>query len=484
MSQIDELKQILLGDNSEKLSQLQERLENIDARTRDVAQVLAPAINQGIADNDDLIDALREPVSESLKQAIRVDPAEYANILYPAIAPSIRLAISQAISSLLVTINQTIESATTASGLGARFESIRTGVPYAELLLRRSLLYRVEHIYLIDRASGLLISDIAAADTHALDSDAVSAMFSAIQSFVQDSFSGNNEDRLTDFSVGEHKIWLAHAPGVMLACVLRGEAPESLKNQLYDVLDNIRTEYSQALSGFEGDNSEFIGVDDHMQPLLQLQLKEDHLISDAMDKEPTLVQRVVFIGLCGLALFFIFKWFDDRSRLNTVEHYFSQTPGLKLAKAHWADGKILIDGLMDPDAVLPFAVLRKYEIEPEDLVMQTTPFRSLEPKMELQRFAAELEPPAELNMQYSQNKVQLSGIAPISWLIKNDYRLRQLSADRRLDISALSASELSIHHYIDRHFRGSTSEVKNSVMSALVGKSWDNVELDTMRWGK
>ena len=153
MSQIDELKQILLGDNSEKLSQLQERLENIDARTRDVAQVLAPAINQGIADNDDLIDALREPVSESLKQAIRVDPAEYANILYPAIAPSIRLAISQAISSLLVTINQTIESATTVSGLGARFESIRTGVPYAELLLRRSLLYRVEHIYLIDRAS-------------------------------------------------------------------------------------------------------------------------------------------------------------------------------------------------------------------------------------------------------------------------------------------------------------------------------------------
>ena len=117
MSQLDELRQILVGDNSEQLSDLKARIEDLDARTRDVAEVLAPAIDHGIKESDDLLNALKEPVSEGLKQAIRAEPVEYAQILYPAIVPSIRLAISQAISSLLVTINQTVASATTVSGL-------------------------------------------------------------------------------------------------------------------------------------------------------------------------------------------------------------------------------------------------------------------------------------------------------------------------------------------------------------------------------
>jgi hypothetical protein len=105
MSQIDELRRIIVGDNSEQLSELKERVESIDVRTRDVVEVLAPAITQGLESSDDIIDALAKPVSEGLKRAIRSDTEEYADILYPGITSSIRLAISQAISSLLTTIN-------------------------------------------------------------------------------------------------------------------------------------------------------------------------------------------------------------------------------------------------------------------------------------------------------------------------------------------------------------------------------------------
>ena len=115
MSQIEELRQIIVGANADELAELKQRIEDVESRTRDVSEVLAPAIST--SDPKALISSLQEPVSMSLKQAIRLEPKEYAEILYPVMAPSIRRAISQAISSLLITINKTVESATSVKGI-------------------------------------------------------------------------------------------------------------------------------------------------------------------------------------------------------------------------------------------------------------------------------------------------------------------------------------------------------------------------------
>ena len=116
--QIDELRQILAGENAGQLAALKRRIEDIESRTRDVSEVLAPAIRQ--ADSSDLVASLQKPFSLTLKQAIRSEPNEYAEILYPVMAPSIARAISQAISSMLVTINRTVESATSVDGIKTR----------------------------------------------------------------------------------------------------------------------------------------------------------------------------------------------------------------------------------------------------------------------------------------------------------------------------------------------------------------------------
>ena len=43
-------------------------------------------------------------------------------------------------------------------GLKWRVESIRTGRPFAEIVLMHSLLYRVEQVFLIHRETGLVLS--------------------------------------------------------------------------------------------------------------------------------------------------------------------------------------------------------------------------------------------------------------------------------------------------------------------------------------
>lgn len=460
MSQIEELRQLIVGGNAEQLAELKERLENVEKRAADVAEVLPPAISSGLKqDGQSLVNALQTPVSMSLKQAIRSEPAEYAEILYPVMAPSIRKAISQAISSLLVTINRTIESATSVEGLKTRIQSMRTGIPYAQLALRNSLLFRVEHLYLIDRESGMLIEEVASNDSESLDSDAVSGMFSAIQSFVQDSFSRDSSAMLTDLKVGEHNVWVAHGPTLMLACVIFGDAPEGLKTDLYDSLYKIRTNYANPIAEFSGDTSSFENVDQLMQPLLQLELKD---IDAHAGKTPEgsdqdtksikkrgLIPALIVISVIG---YFVYQWLDKSTKLDTVAHYLREEPGIAATDIYWNSGKVVVEGLKDPDAKVPYAVLQAYDIQPEQIEFKTIPFRSLEVGMELQRFRDELTLPSGVYLSTRDGEVYLYGEAPIEWLSSNDVRIRQLAADRRLTISRLSASYESVSGLLRANF--------------------------------
>jgi len=460
MSQIEELRELIVGANAEELAELKLRIEDIESRTRDVGEVLAPAIRQ--SDTKALVASLQDPVSKSLKNAIRVEPKAYSEILYPVMAPAIRRAISQAISSLLITINSTVESATSVQGIKARIQSMRTGVPYGELALRRSLLYRVEHAYLIARDSGMQIAEITSLDTDAVDGDAVSAMFSAIQNFVQDSFSHDRSAMLTDFKVGDHNVWVANGPKVMLACVIRGDAPQGLKDDLHDILYQISTDYAAPIAEFDGNTERFSGVEDLMEPLLQLQLKDrENAISDSSKRK-----SIFFIIVALVLMYFVYHWFAQNNKLSTVEYYLRQAPGVAATDIHWEGRKIVVEGLKDPDATIPYGALEAYGIDREAIEFRTIPFRSLEIDMELQRFRNELTLPSGVYLSVRGGEIYLYGEAPIEWLNLNDARIRQLAADGRLTTSALSASYESVSDVLRANFAKDDLEGVNMSSSA------------------
>ncbi|MBX2849627.1 MAG: hypothetical protein KTR16_14995 [Acidiferrobacterales bacterium] len=446
MSQIEELRQIIVGADSEKLNELKERIENVESRTRDVLEVLPPAILAGVQQDDRLIKAFQKPVSESLKRSVRAEPEEYAQILYPVMGPSIRRAISQSISSLMVTINQSIESATSAQGLKLRLQSMRTGIPYAELALRQSLKFKVEHLYLIDRESGMMISEARGDGTSSLDSDAVSGMLSAIQSFVQDSFSQNDDDRLSDFKVGQHNVWIAHGRSAMLACVIFGEAPESLKTELYDKLDFIRTEYAQELNRFDGDTSIFFGIEDKLKPLIQLELQDDQDSFGGSGK-PSIGKILLILGIVAGLLYLGYNWFNANSKLNTVEQYLKEVPGLVVTNTFWEDDVMVVEGLQDFDANIPFSVLRTKNIERDLLEFRTVPFLSLDPEIELRRLDNELSIPDALKLEILEDRLIIAGHADVTWLLDNDISLRHLASSHRLNASELYASFSSLRDY-------------------------------------
>jgi hypothetical protein len=479
--QIDELREILAGENAGQLAALKQRIEDIESRTRDVSEVLAPAIRQ--ADSRDLVASLQEPFSLTLKQAIRSEPKEYAEILYPVMAPSIARAISQAISSMLVTINRTVESATSVESIKTRIQSIRTGIPYGELALRQSLLYRVEHVYLIERESGMQIYEITAPDTQSLDGDAVSAMASAIQSFVQDSFSQDRSAMLTDFKVGEHNVWVAHGPKTMLACVILGDAPEELKGDLYSALYKIRTDYAVPIAEFDGSIDQFDGLGDILQPLMQSRLKDNESGKNRSSRRNSI--PFIIIGLA--LLYFFYQWFTHNNKLSTVEYYLRQAPGIAATDIYWKSGRVVVEGLKDPDAKAPYGALEAYGIDRELLEFRTIPFRSLEVDMELQRFRSELTLPRGVYLSVRNEMIYLYGEAPIQWLNSNDARIRQLAADSRLSISELSASFESVSDLLRTSFAKSdlqgmrmTSAARGELTMLEIGGTFEASKLALM----
>jgi len=124
--------------------------------------------------------------------------------------------------------------------------------------------------------------------------------------------------------------------------------------------------------------------------------------------------------------------------------------------------------------------LAAHDIEPDLLDLKTIPFRSLESEMELQRFSNELDLPDGVSLENKQGRLVLAGEAPVLWLLGNDARLRQLAADKRLDISELTASEGSVRAYVVAQFEDASASIINRLIEQSVGKPWVEVSVGSI----
>ena len=101
---------------------------------------------------------------------------------------NIRKAIAETMAALVRSINSAVEHSLSPRGIKWRIESWRTGVPYAQVVIKHALIYRVEQAFLIHAETGLLLAHATAPGLQVPDADLISGMLTAIQDFVSDSF--------------------------------------------------------------------------------------------------------------------------------------------------------------------------------------------------------------------------------------------------------------------------------------------------------
>src|SRR5271154_2731527 len=254
-----QLRAILLGPDRAAWESMRQRLDNPSRRAEDVAGVLADAVRLRSRLHSDvkLRRALQPIIEESLQLSVQSNPRMLADALFPIFGKAIRKAIASELDGMLQSLSQTLEQKFSWRSVRWRWEAFRTGKSYAEIVLLRSLLYRVEQVFLIHRKTGLLLQHVAARATETKDPEMVSGMLTAIQDFVHDSVSGTEGDNLETVRMGDVGIVLAYGPDAILSGFVRGVPPRNLNRVFQDTLDKIERQYAEALHSFQGETSGF-----------------------------------------------------------------------------------------------------------------------------------------------------------------------------------------------------------------------------------
>jgi len=385
-----ELRAILLGPDRAAWETLRQRLDNPSRRAEDVAGVLAEAVRLRSSSHPDikLRRALQPLLEEALQLSVQSNPRMLADALFPIFGKAIRKAITSELDGMLQSLSQTLEQNVSWRSVQWRWESLRTGKPYAEIVVLRSLLYRVEQVFLIHRDSGLLLQHVAVTPAETKDPEMVSGMLTAIQDFVRDSVSGVESENLEIVRMGEIEVVLAYGPDAILAGFVRGVAPRKLSRVFQDTLDGIEQKKAEALRTFDGDTSRFDSCRPQLQACLLGQGKPDERRSSSWGARALLfgVPSLLILALIGWWIYSNVqqrRWTDYARRLETE-------PGIVLTHAEKRGSNFYISGLRDPLAADPAALLPA-GLPSSNVEFHWQEYYSLVPRFKAQRQLAELK---------------------------------------------------------------------------------------------
>src|SRR5262249_54861934 len=90
-----------------------------------------------------LADALGPTVERALKQSVAREPEFWAETLFPVVLPAIRMAVAAALRDMVETMNHVLDESLSFRSWRWRLEAWRTGKAFGEVVLLRTLLYRV-----------------------------------------------------------------------------------------------------------------------------------------------------------------------------------------------------------------------------------------------------------------------------------------------------------------------------------------------------
>ncbi|HEY6983721.1 OmpA family protein [Reyranella sp.] len=455
---LEELRRLLVGHEIEVLRRLREVVEDPEQLGAAVGRVLPTAV---ASSDERLGDVLAPALEKATASSIRNDPRALVDILHPVIVPAIRKSVGETIDNTFQSLNESLRQSLSWRGLRWRFEAWRTGKPFAEVVLNHTLVYQVEHVFLIHSHTGLLISHVAAEDAASQDPQLVSSMLTAIQDFVKDSFQGAGQQGVDTLRLGDLRLWCEAGTFAMLVAVIRGNPPEELRGKLRDVLARIHEERRHTLETFDGDSSGLPDIEAHLAQCAALRQEGKRAIRAGFPWYVFLLAALI-VGIAGGAG--LWRWdlaqkaaqeqariAEEQARIRAAEaerraaelrrwsDYVDQLraqPGIVVTESAERDGKFVVGGLRDPLAADPMAILRQSGIDPARVTSRWQPYQALEPAFVLQRLEASLAPPPSVKLSISGDHIVAQGSATPVWLGRARRAARAMPAGGpQLDIS-------------------------------------------------
>ncbi|MGB5487086.1 MAG: hypothetical protein WBN06_06835 [Lysobacterales bacterium] len=403
---LERLQKLLLGEDRSRLNLLDKRVSDFESRTADVAEVLPDAFKR--ISNDPVLEAeLEKPMLRTIRASIKRDAPAFAEYLYPVMGPAIRRAVADALKSLVQRINAAMEHSFSIKGLRWRLEAARTGVPFAQIVLSHTMRFAVQEAFLIARDTGIVLAHAHRDENLVLDEDAVAAMLSAIQSFIQDSLGMSPDDPLRSAELGDRTLWVINGPEAILACIISGSPPRALRDELMGLLESIHARYGERFNETDDALANDIGMRVLMQQALREELDEQQ--GTARRSKAAVYWAVAISALIILAGWKTWQEHQRRQFESQVVDTFRNQPGYVVSSSHRQDGVLLIDGLRDPVTPTPDAILKRQGFPQQGVRFRFKPFMSLEPALVLQSLRNALALADETSLRLNERTLLVGG---------------------------------------------------------------------------
>ena len=433
----DRLRNLLLQPESKRLEALEASMRDASSRLEQVPELLAEDIEQSLRTgrSSRLSEALAEASTGSLELAVRRRPRAVVSAVYPVIGPAIRRSLGEALRQMADDFDHALRETFSLRVLRWRLEAWRTGIPYAWVVLRHTTHYQVEHLFLTEPESGLLLGHRTAQGLPELDADAVAGMFTAINQFVCDSVLVDGaEGGIGSATVGGYRLMVSEGPQACLVAFVRGMPASDFDIQLDVLNEEIHARHGRFLldRAASGDDGPEL-----IEPAQLDELNRGHARMPG-SAGPHRVHLYLILAAVVVALG-IWGWFGYRwsSTSSSVRESLSAEPGLLVTG--WDDGKrgrIVIEGLLDPlaEGVKTRLAGRHPDV---DIEWKTRPFVSLEPGIVRRRVAALLGL-EEGNVEVAQaGVVRLRGQVPFARWDAANRAAATLPGVTQLDASGL-----------------------------------------------
>lgn len=410
--ELAELRSLLLGVDSNKFNRIYEYLENQQIKPEDISRILPQAVVMRTLQDKQLVEAIVPTIEQAIESSVKKDLNVLSSAIFPIMGPSTRKAIATALDEMIQSLNQTLEHSLSVQSFKWRLEARQTGKSFAEVVLLRTLVYRVEQVFLIHKKTGLLLQHVVASKAVIQDPDLVSAMLTAIQDFVKDSFSVKKEEGLQTLKFGELTIWIEEGPAAVVAGIIRGNAPQELRMLFKDAIEKIHLRVDNELYNFQGETEPFDVCKPYLENCLEVRYKYP------VKKNYTYAYALIGLVGLGLSIWGLFA-FREQQRWHNFLEELSVQPGIAITKSEKQNGKYFITGMRDPLSIDPNTLLQDNEINPKNVVSRWQPYLSLEPQFIAQRANALLRPPKTVSLEVDNNGFLIpKGTAPRKWILE------------------------------------------------------------------
>ena len=403
-AELEQLRKILLGENGEQVTQVMR-----DHARQIVGEVVVEALHDRQCKDDALTHILTPVVTKSVESSVQGQSEKFVGYFYPIVGRLVRKSVTAFLAEFIEKTNEILENSLTLKSIKWRFMAWRAGMSFSQYVASQTFVYRVEQILLIHNETGILLNSVSYNETDSANGELVSAMLTAINDFVTDSFerpTGAEEQNLEVVKTADFSLVIKRGPSMMLVAAVKGNIPQDLSIRLEDTNESIHQMFTTDVDSFNGDTAPFEATTPLLQPCLITKNRDD--AKGEARKPPYLAIGLLSILCLGLGAL-IFNAYEHQQRLTKVMSIGEQ-PGIVVNRAEKAGWRsIRLDILRDPSAQEVSQWLRDAEVEAKWVDVTEKPFLSLEPKMVSARIAEVVKRYPSVEMFTTDAESRLSG---------------------------------------------------------------------------